>query len=147
VIHETVTIFLVEDDIVDVKCIQRGMASIKLANPIIRAQDGVEALKMLREGKVPQPYLILLDLNMPRMSGIEFLEELRRDPALTHAIVFVLTTSNDERDKLAAYDKLVAGYILKSSAGADFVDLVHMLDAYWKIVEFPPRATQQRESA
>ena len=81
--------------------------------------------------------LILLDLNMPRMGGIEFLEELRLDPELSRALVFVMTTSEAEEDRMRAYDRNVAGYILKHRLGQGFIEAVTMLDHFWRVVEFP----------
>ena len=132
-----VTILVVEDDEIAIKKIRRTFAEIRLANPILQASDGLEALEMLRARKVDRPYIILLDLNMPRMNGIEFLKELRGDPDLTKDIVFVLTTSEDEEDKLSAYNFHVAGYMVKSKIKDGFMDAVNMLQAYWKVVELP----------
>jgi len=137
----TVNILLVEDDRIDAEAIQRAFKKARILNPFICVTDGIEALEKLRrqgEDAVPQPYIILLDLNMPRMNGVEFLEELRQDKTLRGSIVFVLTTSDDDRDKLAAYDRQVAGYLVKSKAGDDFVKLIGMLDHYWRVVEMPP---------
>ena len=128
---------LVEDDEVDIEGIQRGFRKHKIANPFIIARNGVEALHLLKKG-MPQPFIILLDLNMPQMNGIEFLEALRGNPDLEHNIVFVLTTSNDERDRWAAYEQHVAGYLLKSQVGKDFSRLISMLDLYWRYISFPP---------
>ena len=136
---KTITIVLIEDDIIDVEAIQRGFRKHKIANPFLTAPDGMAGLKLLREG-VNKPYLILLDLNMPRMNGIEFLKELRQDDNLKNSIVFVLTTSNDDRDRWAAYEQNIAGYLLKSQAGKDFLHVIEMLDMYWRYVEFPPEA-------
>lgn len=134
-----VTILLVEDDEVDVQGIRRAFAKRKIGNPIVRASDGIEALEILRrdDGSVSRPYLILLDLNMPRMNGIEFLKELRADEALRDALVFVLTTSEAEEDRVDAYRLNVAGYIVKQDSASSFMAAVEMLDHYWKIVEFP----------
>ncbi len=136
-----VNILLVEDDDVDAEGLERALTEAKIINPVQRARDGIEALEWLRgtNGKVPiaQPYLILLDINMPRMDGFKFLEEIRKDERLHKAVVFMLTTSQDKRDKLAAYEKHVAGYVAKSKAGEDFSNLVVMLDHYWRIVELP----------
>lgn len=138
----TVNILLVEDDSVDAEAITRAFRKEKIANPIHTATDGVTALHMLRGDAtmppLPRPYLILLDLNLPRMNGIEFLDVLRHDPYLRDSIVFVLTTSNAEKDKIAAYAYNVAGYLTKANAGGDFLHLVHMLDYYWRYIEFPP---------
>lgn len=137
-----VHLLLIEDDQVDAEAIQRAFRQQRIANPFIVVPDGVEALKALRGEDdydlVPRPYLILLDLNLPRMNGIEFLQAIRRDPELQRSIVFVLTTSDREEDKLAAYEEHVAGYILKSRAGEDFLEVIKLLRTYWRIVEFPP---------
>ena len=139
---QPINILLVEDDDVDAEAIERAFRKQRISNPFVIVPDGVEALKALRgEGgyeALPRPYMILLDINMPRMNGLEFLETLRQDPDLRSSVVFVLTTSNRDEDKVAAYDNYVAGYLLKSRAGADFVNLIGMLEAYWRIVEFPP---------
>ncbi len=92
---------------------------------------------MLRGGRVPRPHLILLDLNMPRMGGLEFIKTLREDRSLCDSVVFVLTTSKSDEDLSAAYRSHVAGYIVKSEIGDSFSSLVQMLDAYWQIVELP----------
>lgn len=137
--NETVTIFLVEDDDIDYEAIKRGFQKSKIANPFMRARDGVEALEILRKG-INIPFIILLDLNMPRMNGIEFLKELRKDVNLRNTIVFVLTTSDSDRDRWAAYELNIAGYLLKTQAGRDFNNVIEMLDTYWRYVEFPPAA-------
>jgi CheY-like chemotaxis protein len=132
---------LVEDDDIDAEAVMRGFRNQRIANPFTWVRDGVEAMAALRssEGKLlmPQPLMILLDINMPRMNGIEFLQTLRKDPELRRLVVFVLTTSDRDEDMMAAYDAQIAGYLLKARAGRDFVDLVALLDAYWRIVEFP----------
>ena len=136
--YRTVKILLVEDNEVDVEAIKRAFRKHRIANPIITAKDGLEALEILKNQEdAKPPVLVLLDLNMPRMSGIEFLQELRDDPDLRKTIVFVLTTSKSEEDKVASYDLNVAGYMVKSEVGKDFINLVEMLDHYWKVVEFP----------
>jgi CheY-like chemotaxis protein len=132
-----VTILLVEDDAVDVKALRWAFQNLKIANPLMVACDGVEALKMLPD--VPRPYLIITDINMPRMNGIEFLRELRQSKEFRDSIVFVLTTSNDEQDKIDAYNLNVAGYMLKSDMGTSFTRAIGMIENYWKVVEFPVR--------
>jgi len=136
-----VSILLVEDDEVDVKAFKRAMRELKVANPVLRASDGIEALEMLRgqngHDSVGRPYLIMLDLNMPRMGGLEFLAELRGDPDLQRSLVFVMTTSAAEEDRFRAYDQHVAGYMLKRNAATSFIDALNMLEHYWRVVEFP----------
>ncbi|MFK7737476.1 MAG: response regulator [Pirellulaceae bacterium] len=138
----TVAVLLVEDDDIDAESVARAFKKQRIANPITRAHNGLQALEILRGSenhpKLSRPYLILLDLNMPKMSGLEFLEEVRNDASLRDSIVFVLTTSDADRDKLMAYEKNVAGYIVKSRVGEDFVNLVNVIDHYWRYVEFPP---------
>lgn len=135
---KTVHILLVEDDDVDTEGIQRAFQRARIVNPLTRVIDGIEALEVLRSSDISRPYLILLDLNLPRMNGIEFLEELRADDQLHDSVVFVLTTSDDDRDKVAAYEKQIAGYMVKARAGEDFMKLIGLLDHYWRVVELPP---------
>lgn len=136
--YKEVTILLVDDDDVDVMGIERALKKLKIGNPLVRARDGLEALELLRDPQaVRRPYIVLLDLNMPRMSGLEMLAELRTDPRLHSAVVFVLTTSNDDEDKVKAYQQHVAGYIVKSQVGDGFLRVLEMLDHYWRVVELP----------
>ncbi|MES2772043.1 MAG: response regulator [Pseudomonadota bacterium] len=136
--YREVTILLVDDDDVDAMGVQRALTKLKIVNPIIRAHDGVEGLALLRDAQaVPRPCIILLDLNMPRMSGLEMLAVLRSDPTLSSEVVFVLTTSKIDEDKVAAYQNHVAGYIVKSQVGNGFLRIVEMLDHYWRVVELP----------
>jgi CheY-like chemotaxis protein len=131
-------ILLVEDDQIDQMNIKRAFERNKIMNPLYMAENGLEALEMLRDGRVPdERRLILLDLNMPKMNGIEFLKSLREDPALSHTPVVVLTTSNDEQDKVQAYDLNVAGYLLKPVTFTNFVELTAALNKYWTLVELP----------
>ena len=139
---ETVTILLVDDDEVDAMAVLRAFKKHGISNPIVVAGDGLEAMEILRgdNGREPlsRPFLILLDLNMPRMDGWEFLDALRRDSALKGSLVYVLTTSDDERDIAAAYDNSVAGYILKTSVGTDFLELVTMVEKVTVVIQFQP---------
>lgn len=136
-----VNILLIEDDQVDIMAVQRALKQCKIANPLTVANNGIEALEILRGSKLKDPlatpFVVILDLNMPLMNGLEFLEELRTDPLICKSIVFVLTTSNDDRDKTLAYEKNIAGYIVKSDFDSSFLDSVTMLESYWKIIEFP----------
>ncbi len=132
-----VTLFLVEDDDVDAMTIERSFLKQRIANPIVRAYDGIEGLELLRSNKVSRPLIILLDLQMPRMGGIEFLKELRADEDLSELVVFVLTTSKSEEDMLASYRQHIAGYFVKGKSGEQFLDIVNVLDSYWKVVQLP----------
>ena len=130
-------ILLVEDDAVDVMNVRRAFKKNKLTNTIHEAKNGLEALEILRKGTLPTRHLVLLDLNMPKMNGIEFLRELRADPDLKTTSVVVLTTSNEERDRVEAYRLNVAGYLLKPVTFPSFVDLMAALNKYWTLVELP----------
>ena len=137
-LEKSLNILLVEDDQVDVMNVKRAFDKNRIVNPLFVAGDGLEGLQMLRDGTVPdERRLVLLDLNMPRMNGIEFLRELRRDPDLQHTPVVVLTTSNDERDKIEAYNLNVAGYLLKPVTFINFVEVMATLNKYWSLVELP----------
>ena len=137
----SVTVLLVEDNVVDREGVRRAFAKHRIVNPVRDASDGIEALEILRgtagQPPLPRPFLILLDINMPRMNGVEFLRHLRADDKLRDSVVFVLTTSKSEEDKIAAYDLNVAGYIVKDDVGTGFMRLMNLLDCYWRIVELP----------
>lgn len=135
--YRPVSLLIVDDDDIDTTALRRALHKLKLLNPLYRAKDGMEALEILRNGEIPSPYVILLDINMPRMNGIEFLEILRADPQLTHAVVFVLTTSKSDEDILAAYREHVAGYLLKQRMDSDFLQVIGLLDHYWRVIELP----------
>ncbi len=144
--YEEVTILIVDDDDVDVMGVQRALRKLKILNPVVRAHDGIEALELLRNpGSIKRPYIILLDLNMPRMNGFEMLTELRQDKALASSVVFVLTTSKADEDKVEAYQQNVAGYIVKNKVGEDFMGLIEMLDRYWRVVELPTQMPRSKE--
>ena len=131
-------ILLVEDDEVDVMNVKRAFLKAHITNPLFIAGDGIEALEKLRSGEVPnERRLVLLDLNMPRMNGIEFLREVRSDPELSATPVIVLTTSTMERDKLDAYGLNIAGYLVKPVTFDKFCELMAALNKYWMLVELP----------
>ncbi len=134
-------ILLIDDDDIDAKALERAFRRGKIGNSIVRAVDGIEALEMLKgangKTKPPSPRILLVDLNMPRMNGIELVQALRQDEELRRSIVFILTTSKHDEDKKAAYGLNVAGYIAKATAVEDFRKLVSLLDSYGRIVELP----------
>ncbi|HVT07804.1 MAG TPA: response regulator [Polyangia bacterium] len=131
-------ILVIDDDEVDVMNVQRAFKKGNITNPVFVAGDGIHGLETLRDPAFPKSNrLVLLDLNMPRMNGIEFLRELRADPQLKSTTVVVLTTSNDTRDKVEAYNLNVAGYLTKPVTFANFVDLMAALNKYWMLVELP----------
>lgn len=131
-------ILLVEDDEVDVMNVKRAFRKNHITNPIFVAGNGLEALSTLERDAVPKDnLLVLLDLNMPRMNGIELLRELRGDDRFRHLPVVVLTTSDDERDRVEAYNLNVAGYILKPVTLVNFVEAMATLNKYWTLSELP----------
>lgn len=139
--NKVLNILLVDDDEVDVMNVKRAFKKNNITNPLFIAGNGLEALNMLRgkgELAIPQTRrLILLDLNMPKMGGIEFLRELRADSDLKSTPVIVLTTSNEDSDKVDAYNLNVAGYILKPVTFSNFVATMVALNKYWTLSELP----------
>ena len=137
-----ISILLVEDDEVDVMNVKRAFKKNNILNPLFVANNGIEGLEILRGEKqeIPvsqMPKIILLDLNMPKMGGIEFLRELRKDERLKNISVFVMTTSNEDSDKVNAYNLNVAGYILKPLSMESFIHAVSTLNNYWQLCEYP----------
>lgn len=140
----TVNVLLVEDDEVDVMNVQRAFRCNNIQNPLYVAHNGLEALTMLRN-QLSQPdatmpdhrRVVLLDINMPKMNGLEFLRELRQDDTLKSIPVVVLTTSDADQDRLEAYRFNVAGYILKPVTFSTFAEVIASLNQYWAICEIP----------
>ncbi|MBL0095438.1 MAG: response regulator [Bacteroidetes bacterium] len=140
--EKPVTILHIEDDQVDKMVIDRVIKRLNITSQLLHAPNGEEALDILRgtNGKTkadPMPNVILLDINMPKMNGLEFLKELRADESIKSISVFVLTTSNDDADRKEAYDHNVAGYILKPVDIAQFETTFQVLANFWKICEWP----------
>lgn len=136
-------ILLVEDDEVDVMNVRRAFQQNQIINPLYIARDGIEALEMLRGSRDLAPVIpcdrriILLDINMPKMNGIEFLEEVRTDPALRLTPIVVLTTSDHTKDRVEAYKFNIAGYMLKPLTFDVFSDIMATLNHYWNLCEMP----------
>ena len=136
--ERALNLVLIEDDDIDVMNVRRALERAHVTNPLFVAHNGLEGLELLRSDKVPRDRrLVLLDLNMPKMNGIEFLREVRKDPVLHSTAIVVLTTSDDDRDKVQAYDLNVAGYLLKPVTFVNFVDVMAALNKYWALVELP----------
>ncbi|MEL6931166.1 MAG: response regulator [Cyanobacteria bacterium J06600_6] len=141
--EKVINILLVEDDEVDVMNVKRAFKKYKITNPLYVAGNGIEALEMLKPqaGERPQVpenrRLILLDLNMPKMNGLEFLHAIRQDPVLRPTPVIVLTTSDEDRDRIEAYNLNVAGYILKPVTFINFAEVMVALNKYWALCEMP----------
>jgi CheY-like chemotaxis protein len=134
----TVHLIVIDDDDVDVESIVRSLNRNGIFGQITVFHDGLTALRALQgpQGAAlrTRPLLILLDLDLPRLSGLEFLDALRCDPQLQGTTVFVLTLSDREEDRLAAYDRQVAGYLLKSNIEEDFSLLPRLLRSYCRLV-------------
>lgn len=136
------TILVVDDDQLDVRLTKRALRKCGVGNRVVVAKDGVDALLMLRDdetaGLDPAKTLVLVDLNMPRMNGIELLAELRQDPDLRCMVAFVITTSDAPQDLRAAYDKQVAGYLLKDAVDGGDNRGMALVREFLEVVRFPP---------
>ena len=136
--ERALNILLVDDDEVDVMTVKRAFTKANITNKLFVASNGIEALEMLRSGSIPNTRrLVLLDLNMPKMNGLEFLREVRNDPALSSLTVVVLTTSNEDRDRVDAFQLNVAGYLLKPVTFHTFAEVMATLNKYWTLMEMP----------
>ncbi len=135
------TVLLVEDDDVAAESVVRSLSKMNCHFPVVWAEDGAAALQALRgedpQREVPRPRVVLLDLNMPRMDGFEFLQRLRADPQLHDEVVFVLTTSNIDTDRTRAYQENIAGYMVKAAVGPQFAKLSQLLLSYQTAVVLP----------
>ena len=130
-------ILLVEDDAVDAMTVERALNELKVKNRLVHRLDGEDALVYLKDQDSEKPCLILLDLNMPRMNGIEFLKVAKADDVLRSIPVVVLTTSKGEQDKVESFKLSVAGYIVKTVDYKKFVETIRMVDLYWTLSELP----------
>ena len=129
------SILLVEDDIVDMMSVKRALKDINVTNPLHHVENGVEALEFLRDKEKPRPTIILLDLNMPKMGGIEFLSVMRKDETIRRIPVVILTTSRAEYDKIQSYDLGVAGYMIKPVDYQQFMEVIRAMCMYWTLSE------------
>ncbi len=139
-------VLLVEDDTIDAMTVQRAFRDLKVTNPLVHAVNGEEALDRLHDKTGVRPCLILLDLNMPKMNGIEFLGIAKTDPALKKIPVVVLTTSSEERDVVESFRLSVAGYIVKPVDYHSFVEAVRTIDLYWTLSELPVEETENADA-
>ena len=130
-------ILLVEDDEVDVLTVRRALKELKVANPLSVASNGEEALEMLEDANAKRPALILLDLNMPRMSGLEFLRRVRSNGCARGIPIVVLTTSRQDQDVVHGFEYNVAGYMVKPVDYRKFVEVMQAIDLYWTLSELP----------
>ena len=130
-------ILLVEDDDVDVMTVKRALKDLKVTNPLVRTTNGEEALEYLRTKSNKKPCVILLDLNMPKMNGVEFLKVVKADDELKKIPVVVLTTSKEEQDIVESFKLSVAGYMVKSVNYKKFVEAIRTINLYWTLSELP----------
>jgi len=131
--RENDVILLVEDDKVDAMTVTRAMREIHVVNPLIVVGNGAEALDYLRDSENLRPALILLDLNMPKMNGLEFLKEVRADKNLHDLAILVLTTSQEDRDRVASFKPHVAGYMIKPVDYKQFLETMRTIREYWHL--------------
>lgn len=130
-------ILLVEDDQVDAMTVRRALRELHVANRLEHVENGEEALAYLRDSERERPCLILLDINMPVMNGIEFLQVVKAVPELKHIPVVALTTSDEQKDKVETFELGVAGYMRKPVDYQQFVEIIRTIDAYWTVSESP----------
>ena len=127
-------VLLIEDDTIEIMKLNRTISSLNLNHNIIEANNGEEALSILKEGN-SLPDIILLDLNMPKINGIEFLKILKSHPNLKYLPTIILTTSNNRKDLLECYKIGIAGYVLKPLKYEEYVSKIEKLLSYWSINE------------
>ncbi len=139
-------ILLVEDDQVDAMTVKRIFTEMKVKNQLAHVVNGEEALEYLRNSKNRKPCVILLDLNMPKMNGIEFLRIVKADDDLRSIPVIVLTTSREDQDKIESFKLGVAGYILKTVDYKRFATIMEIMDMYWTLSELPGETVKQSAS-
>ncbi len=130
-------VLLVEDDTIDAMTVRRAFRDLNVTNPLVHVTNGEEALDRLHDEMSDKPCLILLDLNMPKMNGIEFLAVAKTDCVLKRIPVIVLTTSSEEQDVVESFRLSVAGYIVKPVDYRSFVEAIRTIDLYWTLSELP----------
>ena len=130
-------ILLVEDDRVDQITVKRALKDINVTNLLVVVNNGEEALEFLKDEKNEKPGIILLDLNMPKMNGLEFLKVAKQDNSLKRIPVVVLTTSKQDQDKIESFNLGVAGYMVKPVDYIQFVDVIKTINMYWTLSELP----------
>ncbi|RKQ69223.1 response regulator receiver domain-containing protein [Litorimonas taeanensis] len=135
---QIVSLLIIEDDDFDFEIMKQTLSTMGVSNPLIRAKNGIEALNLLRgedgHAALSKPYLIFLDLNMPRMGGMDVLKEIRADKDLENSTVFIFTSSESDEDILNADKYNVAGFILKSDIEGSLREAVQSLGFSWCIV-------------
>jgi CheY-like chemotaxis protein len=130
-------ILLVEDDSVDAMTVKRAMRDLRLSNPVVHLVNGEDAINYLSQGNIERPFVILLDLNMPKMTGLEFLKIIKADKGLKSIPVIVLTTSKERQDVMESFECGAAGYMIKPVDYAKFTEVVNTIIDYWNLSEMP----------
>jgi CheY-like chemotaxis protein len=130
-------VLLVEDDNIDAMTVKRAFKDLNVTNPLVHTLNGEEALEYLKSKENKKPCIILLDLNMPKMNGIEFMQVIKVDDKLKKIPIVVLTTSQEEQDKVESFNLGVAGYMLKSVDYKEFVEIIRTISTYWTLSELP----------
>ena len=139
-------VLLVEDDQVDAMTVKRAFKDLKVTNPLIHKLNGEEAMEYLRSEGDQKPCVILLDLNMPKMNGIEFLKIAKADDELKKIPVVVLTTSKSDEDRVETFGLSVAGYMIKPTDYKKFVETIRVIDLYWTLSELPEQSNEARDA-
>lgn len=138
-IDPAIKIIVIDDDDVDAQSIERSLRSADVNNEIIRAYDGIDALDLLKgangKEKLTKPYILLIDLMMPRMDGITFIKTLRFESDITPEMIFVLSGTDSDEQCTQAYDLNITGFIKKDRAGRDFLRLTKILEQYYEVIE------------
>lgn len=143
-------ILLVEDNDLDIELLKRGLKKIRSESSLVCARDGIEAIEMLEDDllqpELPRPFVILLDINMPRMNGHEFLEAVRSSSRLNDARVFVFTTSDSKKDVDLAYKNKASGYIVKPNTTSELAGVLEALQKFWSLCEIPSHMTPRKHA-
>ena len=130
-------ILLVEDDNVDVMTVKRALKDLKVSNQLVPVSNGEEAIEYLKKENTSKPCFVLLDLNMPKMNGAEFLKTVKADKTLKKIPVVILTTSNSEQDVIESFELGAAGFMVKSVDYEKFVETIQAIERYWTLSKLP----------
>jgi CheY-like chemotaxis protein len=130
-------VLLVEDDLIDQMSVKRAFKDIKITNELVIVNNGLEALEFMNMDEGNIPGIILLDLNMPKMNGLEFLEKIRTNERYRRIPVIILTTSKEENDRIESFNLGIAGYMIKPVDYIKFVEVLKTIDIYWTLSEMP----------
>jgi CheY-like chemotaxis protein len=135
--HQDRSILLVEDDDIDVMSVRRALRDLKVTNRLYHVENGEEALIYLKNPDNEKPAIILLDINMPRMNGLEFLKKIKQDPDHRQIPIIILTTSRAEMERYESFSTGAAGYMVKPVEYKQFVEVIRAIDLYWTLSELP----------